>query len=157
MIAINAICSAYAFNHMFNNFHQRCVFYADPVFALRNIQYHPHDVKTIENDNTTSTISENNEVVTELEEEITEEETIRGLNFKDPEVPDIEVKDGRYWVNNETLTAQIIVDLRRTIFTDVVLCDWVLFIPLMTFVVAVFLGALILIFERGGKGYTTDM
>lgn len=166
LIAIMSLISAYAFSELFDTFNYRCVLYAKPVFVIDEIQYFNSSSNASE---VTIPLSWSKKIrVRESEPEIifadvnNENTRLRIIDYENWEEAE-KISNSPYYImnniiffKNNSMYGHLTLKLMRTVFATLLMCDYVLFIPLLSMVVSSFFIGIVVLYGRGGRGYVGD-
>ncbi|CAH1979760.1 unnamed protein product [Acanthoscelides obtectus] len=73
-----------------------------------------------------------------------------------PNTDNLYVYDDEIWVVTDYMWGKIIIVVYKSVFSTVLMCDYVIFIPMLSMVVSSVFAGVVMVCGRGGRGYSSD-
>nr|XP_023015255.1 uncharacterized protein LOC111504796 [Leptinotarsa decemlineata] len=159
LTAINSLISSYGYGNISKIFGRRCVLYATPNLKLREVTNRETSTRNVTIDDITiEAILDMNQTDSTLSSEeqkmlVLDLSKLEKLSYKNKTF----ISERRFWFDNGTLSGKISMEFMGTVFGKTITCDFILFIPLSSLVIAAALGVIAILCGKGGRGYESDV
>lgn len=163
-IAITSTVSTYAFSEIFDSFNYRCILYAKPYFVIDKIVYF-NETEEADSDVTINLMQR-----LHLRDDDDASRGIAHPNHKLQRriiiedwsaveyIPNTEycILNNIIYFKNDSLYGQVDMKMMKTVFATLLMCNYTLFIPLLSLVIASVSAGIVILFGRGGRGSVAD-
>lgn len=170
LIFVASVLSAYAFGELFDAFNYRCLLYAKPVFIIDQVHFFNGTVEANQTKEVTAAV-----IITKLgkvdDSDAWKPEIIFSYDKKadisariiEDWTSAVKIPNTDYYVLNDvlyfkngSLYGEVNIKMMRTVFATMLMCDYVLFVPFLSLVVASVFAGIFIFYGRGGRGYQGD-
>lgn len=172
LLFIMSTLAAYSFSEIFDIFNFRCILYAKPVFVIEDIQFFnsssPEETHVTIHLNPPREKRVKSKMLADEEPEIIFSKDNSGrirqrtIDFDVWEESENIPNTSYYLIQkvlyfkNDSMYGRLSIKMMRTVFATLLMCDYVLFIPLLSMVVSSAFIGIVVLYGRGGRGYVAD-
>lgn len=162
-IAITSTVSAYSFSEIFNTFNFCCILYAKPVFGIDKIGFFNETGET----DSKVTISFIQRLLRRFDENPIIELAHSNHRFNTRIIEDWSttenipatdycILNNHIYFKNDSFYGEVNINMMKTVFATLLMCNYTLFIPLLSLVIASASAGIVILFGKGGRGSLAD-